>query len=132
MYDNFFTSKMTTVNSLSQQNIQMGYFLVFLEKINLHWFRGFCRSCPRQQHYILLTHVQLQRSSETALINNHNSHLLWAMKILTYSDLPCTNFSKAWVESQLPKTAQVSLISDLLVSFLSLAKSVPSLFLFSR
>lgn len=54
MYVNFFTSLMATVNSLSQ-NIHMGNFLLFLKKINLHWFRDFCRSFPKQQYCILFT-----------------------------------------------------------------------------
>lgn len=48
------------------------------------------------------------------------------MKILTYSDLPWHQLQQILGQVSASKTAQVSLISDLCVSSLTLAKSVAS------
>lgn len=110
----------------ASQNIQMGDFLVVLKQINLHWFRDFC-SFPKQQYYILFTPFTAKEIKQnctykqpqfTFVSSYENINLLWPFLHQLQQTLG--------QESQLPKTAQVSLISDLLVSSLPLAKSVAS------
>lgn len=105
----------------------MGDFLVFLEKINLHWFRDFCRSFPEERHCILFmpfvtTEIKqnctYKQQQFTFALSHENTNLLWPPLHQLQQTLG--------QESQLPKTAQLSLISDLLLSSLPLAKSVTS------
>lgn len=117
---------MTTAHSLNQSKHIHGEFLVFWE-INLHWFKDFCGSFPKQQYCILCTpfatteikqNCTYKQPQFSSALSYENVNLLWPPLHQLQETLG--------QESQLPKTAQVSLISDLLVSSLTLAKSVAS------
>lgn len=127
MCGHFFTGRITTDNSLSQSKQSNGeFFLVFLE-INLHGIRDFHSSFPKEQFCILFmlsADTKIRQNSTykqpqyTSALGSENINLLWP---------PLRQLQQTLgQESQLPRTAQVSLISNPLVSSLPLAKSVAS------
>lgn len=98
----------------------MGNFLVFLDKTNLHWFRDFLQKFPKQQHCFLnLSRLQLhtvikpnctyKQPQFTFALSHENINLLWPPLHQLQQTLYRVSTSQ--------NTTQVSLISDLLVSF---------------